>query len=248
MNFFTDEKFLIPFLATLGASSTILLLQFINKDRINKNKKFYACNYMLDVCYRILYSGLILKKHTIVPHIDAVQRMIKGDKKLLETTFLADEFDILTDQPFDFNLLPEEYKVLVGCDDINLIQSYETMIYLVKNERTRRTLNEFVKNNLKSVHFFENQNADKQIDILNTYWDYLDKIQHETDRVISSAIELVIPFIKKYIYKRQFLFFSKRNVNKLIAWETSILDNYKNILPEKEYWKKFISGGIQRAL
>lgn len=173
MAFLTDEKFLIPFLsalfATLGASLTILLIQFINRHIKDKKKKIYASSYITDVCFRVLTSNLILKKHTVIPHIEAVKRILKGDEELLNTMFLADEFDMLTDKSFDFNILSEEYKILLGCDDISLIQSYETLIYMIRNDKTRTNFNDFVKQNLKSEHLFKNQSPDKQSDILNTY-------------------------------------------------------------------------------
>ena len=191
MVFFTDEKFIIPFLsalfATLGASLTILLIQFINRYIKDKKKKIYATSYIADVCFRVLTSNLILKKHTVIPHIEAVQRILKGDEELLNTMFLADEFDVLTDKSFDFNILSDEYKILLGCDNINLIQSYEALIYMIKNDKIRTNFNEFVKHNLKSEHFFKNQTPDKQSDILNTYWDYLEKIKHEEDRNIFNS-------------------------------------------------------------
>jgi len=252
MEFFTDEKFLIPFLsalfATLGASLTILMIQFINRYIKDKKKKIYATSYIADVCFRVLTSNLILKKHTIVPHIEAAQRILKGDKELLKKMFIADEFDVLTDKSFDFNILSEEYKILLGCDDIILIQSYETLIYMIKNNETKTYFNDFVKHNLKSKHFFKSQIPEKQSDILNTYWDYLDKIKHEEDVSISYILEILIPSIKKYTDSKQFCCFSKKSITATRKKIDITLSQFNDFLPEKGYIKKSIHDGIQKIL
>lgn len=94
-NFFWDEKFLVPFLATVGASLTMVLLLFISKFVNDHRKKLYAINYISNVCLIVLKSSLILKKHTIDPHIEATKRILSGNNKLLDDMFLSDEFDIL---------------------------------------------------------------------------------------------------------------------------------------------------------
>ncbi len=58
---------------------------------------------MTDVTVRLLQSSLIIQGKTILPHIEATKRILKGDSELLEKTLLADEFDILTDSPKRFN-------------------------------------------------------------------------------------------------------------------------------------------------
>lgn len=252
MEFFIDEKFLIPFLsalfATLGASLTIIMIQFTNKYIKDKKKKIYATSYIADVCFRVLKSNLILKKHTIIPHIEATQRILKGDEELLETMFLADEFDILTDKSFNFNILSDEYKILLGCDDISLIQSYESLSYIIKNDKTRMNFNEFVKHKLKSKHFFMSLAPEKQSDILNTYWDYLDKIKHEEDGSISLILEILIPSIKKYTDSKQFCCFSKKSITATRNKINITLSQFNDFLPEKNFIKKSIHDGIQKIL
>jgi len=252
MEIFTDEKFIIPFLsalfATLGASITILMIQFISRYIKDRKKKIYATSYIADVCFRVLTSNLILKKHTIIPHIEAIQRILKGDEELLETMFLADEFDVLTDKSFDFIFLSDEYKILLGCDDISLIQSYESLIYIIKNDKTRTNFNEFVKHNLKSKHFFTSLAPEKQSNILNIYWDYLDKIKHEEDRSISFILEILIPSIKKYTDSKQFCCFSKKSITATRKTIDITLSQFNNFLPEKGYIKKSIHDGIQKIL
>lgn len=252
MTFFTDEKFLIPFLsalfATLGASLTILLIQFSRRYIKDKKKKIYATSYISDVCFRVLTSNLILKKHTVIPHIEATQRILKGDKELLNTMFLADEFDILTDKSVNFNILSDEYKILIGCDDISLIQSYEALIYMINNDKTCSNFNEFVKHNLKSEHLFKGQTPEKQSDILNTYWDYLEKIKHEEDRSISFILEILFPSIKKYTDSKQFCCFSTESIITTRNKINNTLSQFKDVLPEKGYIKKKMYDGIQKVL
>ncbi len=110
----SNDKFLVPFYATVGAAITLLLLQFVNRRVMDKRKKLYAVAYILDVCYRIQKAAFILQKHTILPNIEATKRILGGDKDLLENMFMADEFDILTAGPVDFNHLSEEHKVLLA--------------------------------------------------------------------------------------------------------------------------------------
>lgn len=248
MAFFTDEKFLTPFLSTLGAALTIIMLQFIHRYINDRKKKIYAIGYIMHDCFGLLQSNLILKKHTIIPHIDVIKKIIDGDDKLLNTMFLADEFDILTDKPIDIDHLSEEYKILLGSDDISLVKSYEALNYLNKSAKTGEVFNDFVKNNLKSEHFFRSQSQDKQLDILNIYWDYLDKIKHETDRNISFILQIILPSIKKYIKSKQFLLFSTKSISALTNEAENSLINFRDVLPEKDYFKKAISGGIQKVL
>ena len=248
LGFFGSEAFLTPFLATLGASLTIIVLQFIQKDRKNKDKKMYAISYVATVCYQILNSNLIIKEHTIIPHIEATEKIIKGDEHLLKTAFLIDDFDILTDQSFDFNLLPEEYKVLLGCDNIRLVQSYELLVYLEKNEKMRLDFNKFVKQNLKSEHYFKSQTLEKQKDILNTYSDYLYSLKKEADRSISFIRDLLLLAIEQYIARRDFIFYSKKDVNHTIKLIYSRLEEFKDILPAGDFIPKSIKGGIQKVV
>jgi len=248
MGFFSSESFLTPFLATLGASLTIIVLQFIQKDRKDKDKKMYAISYVAEVCYQILNSNLIIKRHTIIPHIEATTKMIEGDDELLKIAFSTDEFDILTDQSFDFNLLPEEYKVLLGCDDIRLVQSYEILVYMEKNERLRLEFNKFVKQNLKSEYCFRSQTSEKQKDILNTYRDYLYNLEKETNRSISLIRDLFLLAMKKYIARKDFWFYSKKNVSKIMQQIKFQLDEFQDILPDRDFIPKSIKGGIQKVV
>lgn len=248
MNFFTDEKFIIPFMATLGASSTIILMQFISRYHKEKKQKIYASSYIADVCSRLIQSEFILKKHTIIPHIEATKKIIEGDKELLSKMFLSDEFDILTAKAMDFNHLPNEYKLLVGCDDIKLVQAFDFLIYLHRNEGNREALNDFVKKNLKSTHDFLALTQEKQKDNLYTYWDYLSSIEHESNRTIFFICNIIIPQIKKYIHEWQFLFFSTKDTKNTITNTEAVINENRDLIPEENYLEIIKDGGIQSEL
>lgn len=248
MAFFTDEKFLIPFLSTLGAALTVIMLQFIHRYINDRKKKIYAIGYIVHDCFGLLRSNLILKKHTIIPHIVAIKKIMDGDEELLNIMFSADEFDILTEKPIDIDHLPEEYKILLGNDDISLVKSYEGLHYLNKCTTNGEVFNDFVKNNLKSELLFRRQSQDKQLDILNIYWNYLDKIKHQTDRDISFILQIILPSIKKYIKRKQFLLFSTKDIKSLTNKVEDSLIDFQDILPEKDYLSKAVNGGIQKAL
>ena len=132
-------------------------------------KKIYAIAYMADVAVRLLQSSLIIQKNTISPHIKATKRILNGDSGLLNKILLADEFDILTDGPMRFDHLPEEYKVLIGYDNLRIVQCFETILYLYENDAKRKDFNNFVKTNLKAILAFQEKTKVEQDDILNTY-------------------------------------------------------------------------------
>jgi hypothetical protein len=243
-----DDRFLLPFYATMSAALTMLLLQAMNRHASDKKKKIYAVSYILDVCFRLLRSNLILQKHTIVPHIVATKRILKGDHKLLNEMFLADEFDILTGKSLDFDHLPEEYKVLLGCDDITLVQLFETINHLNLTEAGRENLNPFVKENLKSSHRFFKASPQEQTDLLTTYWDYLTGIEHETNRIIFFIVRIALPRLEKYINGWQFLLLPTRGVKKIIRRVREEEVEYQDLIPDNDFLEKIKSGGIQRAL
>lgn len=239
---------IMPFLATLGASLTIIFLQFIARHYSNRQKKLYAVTCIADISYRILYSELFLKKNTVLPHIEAAKRIIAGDKKLLETMFLVDEFDVLNDAPFDFEMLSEEQKILLGIDNIDLLQAYGIIVYSSKNDNIQKVFNEFVKNNLKSAHSFDQKSPDIQRDILNTYWDYLEKILRGEDRTISFIVYILVPYIKKYAKRIQLPFFSSKSLGEKLKCMEEITANFQDIIPDKSFFEKIDGSGIQKVL
>ncbi|MCK5092142.1 MAG: hypothetical protein KAR30_06400, partial [Gammaproteobacteria bacterium] len=204
MEFLLNEKFIIPFLSILGASSTIILMQFIARRVKETKQRIYAVSYICDVSIRILSSEFILARHTIKPHIEATKRIVEGDEGLLAKTFLSNEFDILTAGALDFSHLPNEYSLQIGYDDIKLVQMYDMLLYLHKNETNRLSLNKFVKENLKSMEEFLSIPEEKQKDILYTYYDYLTSLEHESNRVIFFILNNIIPAMKEYLTSYRF--------------------------------------------
>jgi len=248
IDFILDSRFLIPFLSTAGASLTVIVLQSIHRVDNDRKKKLYAVAYMTDASFGLLQSSLMLKKNTIIPHIDAAKKMIEGDRDLINTTFLADEFDILTDAAIDFNTLPEEHRILVGYDDIQLLQAFETILYLNRIDKTRNSLNDFVKLNLKSKLSFENKSQDEQVDILSTYWDYLDKLVHEKNRIIAVVLYIFLPRVRQYINRWSFLLYSKKNIAKQLDRVMDLHNKFGGIIPDPSFFEKSVSGGIQKII
>jgi len=248
MNFLTDEKFLIPLLATLGASLAVIGMQFIAGYIKDQKKKIYAATYMLDVSFRILSSMLIVKNHTIVPHIEATERIADGDEDLLRTMFLSDEFDILKAEPPKFSHLPNEFKLLVGYDDIEIVQIFDTLVYGYQLDENRVHLNEFVKHNLKSTLGFLAKDKHTQSDVLFTYHDLLTTLDHEANRTIHFAVYIALPRLEKYIGECQFLLFSTKNAKNKVKQMNKLIEINNDSIPEPEYMGMVRLGGIQGEL
>ncbi|MBU3915095.1 hypothetical protein KKA14_06120, partial [bacterium] len=239
---------LIPFLSTAGASLTIIALQSIRKIDIERKKKLYAVSYMTDVCVRLLQASLIIKNNTITPHITAAKQIMAGDNELLKKMFLADEFDVLTDEPVKFTNIPEEYKVLIGYDSIKFLQSFEMVLYLYRLEKIKNSFNEFVKVNLKSELAYHQKSPDEQIEILSRYWDYLDKLSHEEDRVIAFILYIFLQHAQEYINRFAFLLYSKKDINQLFSKAQELSEQYGSIIPDTDFFQQSVSGGIQKII
>lgn len=248
IDFFLNEKFIIPLFATLGASSTIILMQFYARRVKETKQKIYAVNYICDVAYRILFSEFILLKHTIKPHIEATGRIIEGDQELLAKTFLTNEFDILKAHSPRFSHLPNEFSLQLGYDDIKLVQIYEMLLYLNGSEINRIDLNEFVKENLKSMGKFDLKSVEEQQSILYTYHDYLASLEHESSRVVTFILHTLTPVMKKYINSYSFWLYSTKNAKTTINKTLLLAKENSSLIPKKDYMEKVINGGIQSEL
>ena len=206
----TNPNVLHPFLATLGASLTILTLHAIWRFVRDTRQRIYALNHMCDVSCRLLESTLIIKEHTILPHLVAIEKIIDGDEELLATLFLNDDFDILTDPPLEFPTLPKDYSLLIGYDNMTLHQKFETLRYLYRGERTRQSLNNFVKAKLKSALIFNKMSPNEQHDTLFTYHDYLSRIQGEEDRILFFIVNMLAKDLEDYSARTRFCVFSTK--------------------------------------
>ncbi|MDD2200497.1 MAG: hypothetical protein PHE08_12290 [Bacteroidales bacterium] len=248
LDFVIDEKFLIPFLSTLGAALAIIVGQQIFGFSARQKKKLYCIAYISDVADRLLFSNLIVKKTTILPHIKATKEIIKGNNELLDIMFKADEFDILTGKTIEFNHLPEEYKLLVGFDSIKTLQAIEFVTALSVNDSSKISLNDFVKNNLKKGLHFDSQSDDEKLDILNTYWDYLDQVDRDIDRINGFIVNILIPTIEKYKNRFGFKFFNKKQISQNIKQIRKIHKQFEELIPNPDDIKNSINNGIQKVL
>jgi len=248
IEFLLDEKFITPFLSTLGASLAIIIGQQIFNYSSRQRKKLYCLNYITNIADKLLYSNLIIKEKTILPHIEATKRILKGDKKLLNIMFKSDEFDILTSPSLEFNHLPQEYKLLMGFDDMKTLQAIEFLSSLIIDNSSKTNLNDFVKNNLKSELAFYSKSENEQVDLLQIYWDYLDQIDHTIDRINGYIINILVPTIKKYKNKRNFFFFYKKEINKNLKELIKLKKEFEHIIPDIEQLKNNLDNGIQKEI
>lgn len=223
-------------------------MQFYARRGKETKQKIYAVNYICDVAYRILFSEFILLRHTIKPHIEVTERITEGDHELLAKTFLKDEFDILKSHTPSFSHLPNEFSLQIGYDDINLVQIFETLLYFSSLEINRKDLNEFVKNNLKSMNSFVAKPGEEQQGILYTYHDYLTRLEHESKRNVIFILRYLKPAMKKYISSYRFWLYSTKNAKTIINKTLLLAKENKDLIPEKDYMEKVKNGGIQGEL
>jgi hypothetical protein len=239
---------LVPFLAALLASLTIIYVNFVNR-RINENKKkLYAVTYVADVSYRIATSTLILRKHTLVPHLEAAQRMIAGDHELLVQCFEADDFNIIADSPMTYNALPGDQKVLIGLDDIDLLQSFEAILYMHADTGRSQNLNSFVRETFSSEREFLARTEAERTDAMQRYQNLLARLDHHANRILWFVCFIVIPYSHRYIRRAQFLMYSKRTVKEKLRQLARTLEQYREFLPDQQYMQRKKTRGIQQAL
>ncbi|MCF8054090.1 MAG: hypothetical protein K9K75_02580 [Deltaproteobacteria bacterium] len=246
--FFQNEKFLFPFFSTLGATLTVLIFQFVSRYVSEKKKKIFAISYMYDVSLRVIEANLILKKHTILPHIGAIERAFEGEAKFVHALFESDDFKILTDNSLNFSLLPEEHKVLIGCDNIKLIQAFEAMLYFFGLKTKSEQLNTHATVNLHSESAFVKHDASKQTEILETYLNNLFSVKHENDRAIWFALHVVLPALNQYSNSLSFLGFNRNSIKSTKNILDTKIQVYKEFLPERNLMGKKKKSGIQAAL
>lgn len=248
IDFILNEKFLIPFLSTLGASLAIITGQQIFAFSARQRKRLYCIKYISDVALRLFHSNLIIKTKTVTPHIEATKRIIKGDSELLDIMFKTDEFDVLNGQKIEFNHLPEDYKLLVGYDSMKTLQSIEFLRTLSTDDSAVRSLNKFAKENLKSELTFQNKTEKEQLDILNTYWDCLDQVNNSIDRVNGFIANVFILIIEDYRKKFKFKLFSTKEISQNILEIQKLIDSFKKHVPDNKQMQERINQGIQKAL
>lgn len=238
----------LPFLATVGASFTVLIVQALNQFRREHRQRLYAVGYMADVLSRLLQSELVIQKHTIWPHIEATKRILSGDNKLLELTLDTDEFDILAAGPLNFINLPDDHKLLVGYDNIQIVQAFDTLLYLHADDTNRLALRAFAAENLKRKRQFLELPHEQQGDILNTYWDYLRSLEHEGKRLAAFAFYIFAPMLRMYISARKFTLFRTKSISETLDRIEDLHQQYQDFVPSQNFFEQTRDGGIQGAL
>ncbi|MGL1903410.1 MAG: hypothetical protein OCC49_14820 [Fibrobacterales bacterium] len=239
---------ILPFLVTVGASMTILIINKINTTRAEIQKKLYTLNYMMNACDKILHAELIVLNHTINPHLDATQQILKGNSELKHTMFVSGEFNILTDKPISFSGITEENKTLVGYDKIGVIHSYDVLIHNLTNDNDRIALNKFVENCLSSELAFDQYLPEVQKDLLNQYWDHLDRIKHNSERNIFFIHYIITRFVMDYLKDKQFKSYKKDEIYNTIHQTKLLANQYKDLIPDADFMEKVKNGGIQNAI
>ena len=232
----------------MGAALTIMYINSVNRRVKETKQKIYAATYILDSSMRMLSSEFILLIHTIKPHIEASYRIAKGDQKLLETMLLTDEFDILTVSGPDFSHIPNEFKLQLGYDNLELVQVYDMLLYLFGSDSTRKSLNDFVKDKLKSMDGFLQKSESEKIDILNTYIDYLDSLEHEANRLIFMISYNVLPRLEDYLKSYKFWFYSTSHAKKTIKMIKDIMQSNVEHMPKSDFMERVRHGGIQSEI
>ncbi|HED37546.1 MAG TPA: hypothetical protein ENI76_04775 [Ignavibacteria bacterium] len=198
---------------------------------------------------RQLQSEAFLKEKTISPHIDATKKIMEGDRKLLEQLLVADEFDILTASNISIGSIPENFKLAIGFNNLRLIQLYEAAQGMAADEYDKTCLNEFVKNKLKDYLAFNQLSLEEQNSILNTYWDYVDRLSRNSDRMIVFLMSTLIPEISFYLKKKQFKFFSVKEATDWLKKVETILEQHKDEIPNtEEYFNWLKDSGIRKIL
>ncbi len=203
---------------------------------------------MADVLSKLVQSELLIQKHTIGPHIEAAKRILSGDNQLLELTLDTDEFDILAAGPLTFIGLPDDHKLLVGYDNIQIVQAFDTLLYMHADDTNRLALRSFAAENLKSKRQFLELTREHQNDILNTYWDYLRSLEHEGKRLAAFAFYIFAPMLRTYIGARKFALFSTKSVLETLDRIEGLHRQYQNFVPSQNFFKQTLDGGIQGAL
>ena len=59
-------------------------MQFYSRRIKETKQKIYAASYISDVAMRTIQAEFILLRHTIKPHIVAIERILEGDNELLK--------------------------------------------------------------------------------------------------------------------------------------------------------------------
>lgn len=249
LDLINNSAVLAAFFATLGASLSIMILGLISRTLNIQKQKIYAITVMASWAVRQLQSEAFLKEKTISPHIDATKKILEGDRELLNKLLVADEFDILTASNISIGSIPENFKLAIGFSNLRLIQVYEAAQGMATDEYDRTCLNEFVKNKLKDYLAFKQLSLEEQDSILNTYWDYVDRLSRNSNRMMVLLMNTLIPEISNYLKKKQFKLFSTKEATDWLNKVEAILEQHKDEIPNnEEYFNWLKNSGIRKIL
>lgn len=238
----------LPFLATVGASFTVLAIQALTQLRREQRQRLYAVGYIADVLYKLAHSELIIQKHTIGPHIEATKRILSGDHELLELTLDTDEFDILAAGPLTFMQLPDDHKLLVGYDDIQIVQAFDALLHMHADDTNRLALRALVAGRLKSKRQFLELSEVHQVDALNTYWGYLRSLEHEGKRLTAFIFYIMVPRLRTYIGSKKFALFRTKPISRTLDRVEGLHLQYEEFVPGPEFFRQTRDAGIQGVL
>lgn len=203
---------------------------------------------MAETLWQLLHSELIIQKHTIAPHIEAVNRMLDGDRALLEIMFDSDEFDILAAGPMSFITLPQDHKLLVGYDDIRVIHVFDALLYMHTDDSNRLNLRSFVSQKLKSKYAYLGLAPEEQHEILKSYRDLLYALEHEGKRLTAFSLHVVVPALQRFVRSKKFMLFSTKPIFYTLECISALCLEHKDFIPSTEFFEETRHGGIQRAL
>ena len=88
----------------------------------------------------------------------------------------------------------------------------------------------------------------ERIDILNSYIDYLYRLEHEANRLIFMIAYNVLPKLEEYISSYRFALYSTKHAKKTIEMTKKILRDNAEHIPKQDFMEKVKNGGVQSEL
>lgn len=102
--------------------------------------------------------------------------------------------------------IPDDHKLLVRYDNIQILQAFDTLLYSHTDDTNRLVLRTFVAAELKSKKKFLENDGDHHADVLNTYLDYLRSLEHEGAVWSPSPSTFLSPCCGRTSIRRNFCF------------------------------------------
>ena len=83
---------------------------------------------------------------------------------------------------------------------------------------------------------------------MDTYCDYLEKLNRERDRIIAFVLYIFFPKVQKYIRRIDFFLDSKKNITTELSVIEVLRGKYRDIIPNSDFFQKTTAGGVQKLL